>query len=237
MSYLRIVFRLVFTIHIIAYAVPVLRNNIQIKTDKFIQLHVLDLSAGGMKIRTAFILPTDKSIIFRFHFQLMKETFVFEGQLIWKQTNNKYNDYGIKFVETTEINRQRLVKRLNSHEMTKVQFKKPQFYAKTLVNPFLLKIIEILPYPACLVNLQRQVVAANKTAIKEFGIIPGQSCYYSIFNTHETCGNCRLLEALSSGQIISQKINLEGKDYLMHWLLLQENICLHYFIQSDSNPI
>jgi len=87
----------------------------------------------------------------------------------------------------------------------------PRYDAQVLLNsqPVIVSVID----PAT-----HQIQFQNDTALKKFGRIAGSSCYEKIAGCPAPCDFCRMPEALTSDDVVSQEVPLPGdKHLLVHW--------------------
>ena len=114
-------FRVTFCVPLDVKAVPFIINNQKVALNRYIHAHMVDLSVGGMKIRTVLEFPDKTPITFNLFFELMKEHFNIKGVLLRKRAKNGFFEYGIQFKEMIEIEKQRLVRYLNLYQIHKVK--------------------------------------------------------------------------------------------------------------------
>src|SRR5215217_2969209 len=87
----------------------------------------------------------------------------------------------------------------------------PRYDAQVLLNsqPVIVSVIDPATH-----HIQFQ----NGTALKKFGHIAGASCYEKIAGCPAPCAFCRMPEALTSDDVVSQEVPLPGDKYLLvHW--------------------
>lgn len=111
------------------------------------------------------------------------------------------------------------------------------------------KILDGIPYPACLINRERRVLAANKAAKELLGAKAGEPCWLSFFGlevlskrereefvktgvwpSSARCSFCRLDEALERQEAVVEEMEIGGKSYLVGWISAGHNECLHYAV-------
>src|SRR5215217_4162244 len=87
----------------------------------------------------------------------------------------------------------------------------PRYDAQVLLNsqPVIVSVIDPATH-----HIQFQ----NETALKKFGHIAGASCYEKIAGCPAPCSFCRMPEALTTDEVVSQEVPLPGDKYLLvHW--------------------
>lgn len=196
-----------------------------IPIDKSLPLTILDVSAGGLKVKTPLDLELAKhSIMLQVDFGLEEFNFNVHGQVIRKDNQDTY---GIKFTDLSPKDERSLVRCLYKVERRKSRYYKMQ-RAENLRNP-VLKIIEAIPYACFLLNGDRKIVAINQLA-ERMGYCTGEICHKAIFESDVPCTFCKLHASRDIDRIVKLEIRPEKKNrQVAHWLYLNNGLYLHYF--------
>jgi|GEM_PF-4755613 len=220
--------------------VPPVEGTAQIKSiddqpiliNKNFPLTILDVSAGGLKVKTPLDLAASKhNIMLQVDFGLEEFKFNVHGQIIRKE---EQDTYGIKFTNLSSADERSLVRCLY-----KVERKKKRFYKALRVdndkNP-ILKIIEAIPHACFLLNADHRIVAINQLA-KRLGYYEGEICHKMIFKSDTPCAFCKLSASRSIDRIVKLEITPEDrKRQVAHWLYLSNGLYLHYFRKGGYSP-
>ncbi|MGQ9472628.1 MAG: sensor domain-containing diguanylate cyclase/phosphohydrolase [Candidatus Caldatribacteriaceae bacterium] len=109
------------------------------------------------------------------------------------------------------------------------------------------RLLDGIPYPACLVNRKHQIVVQNKAAESIAGSKIGDPCWFPFHGTdilseeqkrefeqsgvlpqEVRCCFCKGDEALRRQESLVEEVELGGKVYQIGWVPLDEEICLCY---------
>ena len=200
-------------------------NDRIIEVDKTIPVSLLDLSAGGMRVRICYNLPT-KLIILNVKFEFENEKYNLSAQVLRKSGNN---EYGLKFLLTSQ-DQSRIVRCLNMYKIKNIKFRKVEldFKVQKYIGCFI-KFLEFIEEPAYLITEQRLVVAANLKA-HELGVKLGERCYKTICNRNNICQYCSLEKSISNkDQIIETDAVVLGAKCTARWLYTEDGLVMHYF--------
>jgi len=204
-------------------------NDLVVEIDKIIPVSLLDLSAGGMRVRISYDLPT-KSIKLIVKFEFENEPYDLLAQVLRKTPSAKgNNEYGLKFLLTSQ-EQSRIVRCLNMYKIKNTKFRKVEldFKAQKYTRCFV-KFLEIIEEPAYLITENRLVAAANCKA-HEKGVKLGERCYKTICNRNDICTYCSLGKAISNkDQIIKSDAFELGEKCTALWLYTEDGLVLHYF--------
>jgi hypothetical protein len=188
-------------------------------------LAILDVSAGGLKVKTPLDLEIVKhTILLQVDFGLEEFNFNVHGQVIRKE---QQDTYGIRFTDLSPKDERRLVSCLYKVERRKsLASQIPR--VETFKNP-ILKIIDVIPYASFLLNGDRKVVAINQLA-ERLGYCSGEICHKTIFESDVPCTYCKLHASRDIDRIVKLEIRPEKKNpQVAHWLYLNNGLYLHYF--------
>lgn len=201
-------------------------NNRSIDVDKTIPVSILDLSAGGMRVRIPYSLPT-QIIILDVKFEFESELYNFHAQVLRKTPINSSFEYGLKFL--TFRNQTSMTRCLNMYKIKNTKFRKVEWGLKVqkYIGCFV-KFLELIDEPAYLITENRLVVACNLRA-QEKGVKLGERCYKTICKENSICSNCRLEKAIKEDQVVEADAIVLGKECTARWLYTEDGLILHYF--------
>ncbi|MDR3587633.1 MAG: PilZ domain-containing protein [Desulfosporosinus sp.] len=209
-------------------------NDQVVKINKILPVSLLDMSAGGMRVRICYDLPT-KLIKLTVKFEFENEQYDLLAQVLRKTTDTKgNNEYGLKLLVTPQ-EQSRIVRSLNMYKIKNTKFRKVEldFKAQKYTRCFI-KFLEIIEEPAYLITENRLVVAANLKA-HEMGVKLGERCYKTICNRHDICTYCSLEKAISNKDQVIKSDALElGSKSTARWLYTEDGLILHYFEKQGS---
>ncbi len=119
--------------------------------DKDFQLTILDVSAGGLKVKTPLDLEASKhTIMLQVDFGLEEFSFNIHGQIIRREGKDIY---GIKFTDLSPKDERSLVRCLYKVERKKKRIYKAQRQESEKVKNPILKILEA--YSLCMFSAER----------------------------------------------------------------------------------
>lgn len=84
--------------------------------NKFLLISILNISIGGMKIKSPYFLPFNKEGLFRVYFKFNQEEFGSKGRLVWHKVENGDLLYGIEFLEKTQSVERKLIECLKNYK-------------------------------------------------------------------------------------------------------------------------
>ncbi|SPF44290.1 Type IV pilus assembly PilZ [Candidatus Desulfosporosinus infrequens] len=207
-------------------------NDQVVEIDKIIPISLLDISAGGMRVRIRYDLPT-KLIKLTVKFEFENEQYDLLAQVLRKTPNAKgNNEYGLKLLLTSQ-EQSRIVRSLNMYKIKNTKFRKVEldFKAQKYARCFV-KFLEIIDGPAYLITENRLVVAANLKA-HEKGVKLGERCYKTICNRNEICPYCSLDKAISNNdQVVKSEAFELGENCTARWLYTEDGLIMHYFEEN-----
>ena len=193
--------------------------------EKSMPLTILDVSAGGLKVKTPLQLEVNRhTILLQIDFGLEEFSFNVQGQVIRKENSDTY---GIKFTDLSTRDERRLVSCLY-----RVERKRSRVNQVHKVEPFknpILKIIDAIPYASFILNGDRKILAVNQLA-ERLGYCAGEICHRAIFECETPCTFCKLHASRDIDRIVKLEIRPEKKNrQVAHWLYLNNGLYLHYF--------
>lgn len=195
--------------------------------DKDFPLTILDVSAGGLKVKTPLDLEASKhTIMLQVDFGLEEFNFNIRGQIIRREDKDVY---GIKFTDLSPKDEKSLVRCLYKVERKKKRLYKMQRLEKEDVKNPIVKIIEAIPYACFLLNSERKIIAVNQFA-ERLGYLTGDICHKAIFDRDTPCLFCKLHASREIDRIVKLEIRPQKTNrQVAHWLYLNNGIYLHYF--------
>ena len=196
-----------------------------VEVDKIIPVSLLDLSAGGMRVRICYNLPT-KLVTLNVKFEFENEEYNLPAQILRKKGNN---EYGLKFISSSQ-DQSRIVRLLNMYKIKNTKFKKIELdlKAQKYIGSFI-KFLELIEEPAYLITDYRLVVAANSKA-HEMGVKLGERCYKTICKINNICTYCLLGKTISKkDQVVETEAVMLGRECTARWLYTYDGLILHYF--------
>lgn len=201
-------------------------NNRQVEIDKTIPVSMLDLSAGGMRVRIPFDLPTG-IIILNVKFEFEDDQYNVRALVLRKVCNGGDYEYGLKFL--TSADQASIIRCLNMYKIKNTKFRKVELDLKTkkYIGCFV-RFLELIDKPAYLMTDYRLIVASNLLA-QEQGIKLGERCYKTIFNEDTVCPHCRMDNAVKEEQIIESDALINGSKCKARWLYTEDGLIIHYF--------
>ncbi len=201
-------------------------NNRAIDIDKTIPVSLLDLSAGGMRVRIPYNLPT-QIIILDVNFEFENEHYNLHAQVLRRTSKSGSYEYGLKFLTShDQISMQRC---LNMYKIKNTKHRKVEWDLKLqkYIGCFV-KFLELIDEPAYLITSNRLVVACNLKAQAK-GIKLGERCYKTICSRNSICPYCELEKAIKEDQVIEADAIVQGKACTARWLYTEDGLTLHYF--------
>lgn len=200
-------------------------NNQVIEFDKTIPVSLLNISAGGMRVRIGYNLPA-MQIVLNLKFKFENENYDLPVQILRRSENNQY---GLKYYLTSHDQR-RMIRCLNMYKLNNIKFRKVEldFKAKKYIGCFI-NFLELIEEPAYLITEQRLVVAANLKA-HENGVKLGERCYKTICKRKNICPYCLLEKSIfKKDQVIEIDAIVLDSDCLGRWLYTENGLIIHYF--------
>lgn len=97
--------------------------------NKFLLISILDISTGGVKIKSPYFLPFNKEGLFRVYFKFNQEEFGSKGRLVWHKVEKGELLYGIEFLEKTQSVERKLTECLKNYRekmLRKVEVEQPK---------------------------------------------------------------------------------------------------------------
>lgn len=200
-------------------------NNRTIDIEKIIPVSLLDLSAGGMRVRIPYDLPTEVMIL-DVKFEFENEQYNLRAQVLRKTHKGYYYEYGLKFL--TSRDQTSMIRCLNMYKIKNVKFKKVELDLKVqkYIGCFV-KFLELIEEPAYLITDNRLVVASNLKA-QEKGVKLGERCYKTICKENKICSHCKLEKAIKEDQVIEADAFVLGKVCTARWLYTEDGLIIHY---------
>jgi len=201
-------------------------NHRQIEEEKTIPISLLDLSAGGMRVKMPYNLPTE-IIILNVKFEFENEQYNLRAQVIRKMLKDNGYEYGLKFL--TLEDQMRMIRCLNMYNIKNAKFKRVELdlRAKKYISSFV-KILELIDEPTYLITDNRIVVSANHAA-QEKGVNLGERCYKTICHQKRSCSFCILESCIKKDQIFESAAIILGKECTARWLYTEDGLIIHYF--------
>ena len=202
-------------------------NNRQIHMDKTIPVFLLDLSAGGMRVRVPYDLPTEV-IILNIKFEFESELFEVRALVLRQVKKGDIFEYGLKFL--TQEDQTTIIRCLNLYKIKHTKFRKIELDLKVqkYIGCFV-RFLELIDKPAFLITDTRLVVASNLRAQAK-GIKLGERCYKTICGNNAICAHCRLEKAIKTDKIIEEDAYVQGQECTARWLYCEEGLIIHYYI-------
>ena len=199
--------------------------NQSIDVDKTMPVSILDLSAGGMRVRMAYNLPTEIMIL-NVKFEFENEQYDLRAQVLRKISKEDYYEYGLKFLSTRD--QTSMIHCLNMYKIKNTKFRKVELDLKVqkYIGCFV-KFLELIEEPAYLITDNRLVVASNFKA-QEKGVKLGERCYKTISKENKICSHCKLEIAIKENRVIEADAFLSGKKCTARWLYTEEGLIIHY---------
>ena len=200
-------------------------NNRTIDIDKIIPVSLLDLSAGGMRVRISYDLPIEVMIL-EVKFEFENEQYNLRAQVLRKTNKGYYYEYGLKFL--TSRDQTTMIRCLNMYKIKNVKFKKVELDLKVqkYIGCFV-KFLELIEEPAYLITDNRLVVASNLTAQVK-GVKLGERCYKRICQETIICAHCILEKAIKEDEVIEADAFVQGKACTARWLYAEDGLIIHY---------
>lgn len=96
-------------------------NDKEVELNKFIEMAITDLGAGGMRTSSYLNLPHELKMVLRLFFRFEGETFIFQGKLIRKIEKDTFSEYGIQFINVSESEQRRLMQSLNKYQLKRIK--------------------------------------------------------------------------------------------------------------------
>lgn len=69
-----------------------------VSTKKYAPIYIRDMSAGGLRFSSHLDLPIDKKILYLFETTLLDQTLKIDGELLRKEENKTFFEYGVRFI-------------------------------------------------------------------------------------------------------------------------------------------
>ncbi len=96
-------------------------NDKEVELNKFIEMAITDLGAGGMRTSSYLNLPHELEMVLRLFFRFEGETFIFQGKLIRKIEKDTFSEYGIQFINVSESEQRRLMQTINKYQLKRIK--------------------------------------------------------------------------------------------------------------------
>lgn len=231
----RQIFRVYFIEPIEAVGRIISISNCKVNLDKYMKMKIIDLSAGGAQIASYLDMPGNGQVIINLNFQLGEEVFEFKSKIVWSSKKNLEKLYGLEFVNLSERQVRTLIRQLNLYQTKNRKYKKIITQNKVLkynrLKP-LIKVMDVLPFPAYLIDEKRQVIAANLKANNREDYLDTTKetkCFNKIFGRETPCQYCKLSECKNASHPIIENIEVQQDILNIAWLQVEKQVFLHYF--------
>lgn len=201
-------------------------NERHVDIDKTIPVSILELSAGGMRVRIPYDLPTEV-IILNVKFDFENEQYNVRALVLHKTYRENYYEYGLKFL--TSEDQTSMIRCLNMYKIKNTKFRKIELdlKVKKYIGCFV-KVLELIEGPAYLITDNRLVVASNLQA-QEKGVKLGERCYKTICKENTICSHCRLDKAIKEDHVIQANAMVLGKECIARWLYTEDGLIIHFY--------
>lgn len=90
-------------------------DNFEKNINNLLLISILDIGAGGMKIKSPYFFPVNKNVLFHVYFSFDWAEFGFESRLIWRKAEKEASFYGFEFIKKTQSFERKLIESLNKY--------------------------------------------------------------------------------------------------------------------------